>query len=134
MWRVGEDRDVSIALPAGASSISVDVYRVGQAGQVRWHVDPTGPDPVGASLVSSRRAGVAADPWTEVPAALPLSFEGVPLTRLRPIVVSRPEGSPAATLVLRPEGSDGRMWIRAQSTFAVRGDPSSRHTRRAAAP
>jgi hypothetical protein len=134
VWRVAEDRDLAIALPAGASSVSVDVYRVGQAGQVRWRVEHLGPDPVGASLVSGRRAGVAADPWTNVPAAHPLSFDGVPLTRLRPIVVSRPEGSPEATLVLRPEGSGGRMWIRAQSTFAARSEPASRHVRRAAAP
>jgi len=133
VWRVAEDREIAIDVPAGASSISVDVYRVGQAGQVRWRVEPVGPDPVGASLVSTRRAGAAGDPWSEVAAALPLSFDGVPLTRLRPIIVSRPEGSTAATLVLRPEGSGGRVWVRAQSTWAASGEPATRHARRPAA-
>jgi hypothetical protein len=133
VWRVAEDREVAISIPAGASSISVDVYRVGLAGQVRWRVEAVGPDAVGASLVSTRRSGVASDPWTDAAAALPLSFDGVPLTRLRPILVSRPEGSPPATLLLRPEGSGGRVWIRAQSTWAADNAPSTRHARRAAA-
>jgi hypothetical protein len=130
VWSIADEGERVIELPAGRSSVSVDVYRVGEVGHVRWWIEEDGALPVGPSFDPVRRTGAAADPWSDLATTHPLSFDGVPLTRLRPIVVHRPEGSRSARLVLRPEGA--AVWVRAQSTWATPDAEHPVHTRREA--
>jgi hypothetical protein len=132
VWTVPDGGELRIPIPAGAGSLSVYTYRSVSLGRIRWVVEGDGPDLPGLYERVRAQSGAVSARWGDRPSALPLSYQGAPEAALPPITLQREAGAPAATLVLRPEGT-GTIRVRALASWAPAAAEPASHARQSSA-